>query len=79
MTQKRLSKALVYYNEEYFMPIRFSYDGIKIFIKTITSNWIESAGRERIYHFSVLTNLGAYNLEFHEALKKWYCHPSESA
>ena len=28
MAQKRPSKALVYCNEEYFIPIRFSYDGI---------------------------------------------------
>ncbi len=78
LSYKRLSKALVYFNNEYFIPIRFSYDGIKIIIRTITSFWVESAGKERIYHYSVVTELGVYNLEFHEISKKWYCDLQEN-
>ena len=28
-TYKRLTKVLVYFHEDYFVPIKFSYDGIK--------------------------------------------------
>ncbi len=62
-TYKRLTKVLVYFHEDYFVPIKFSYDGIKIIVNAVTSFWV-----------SVMTTLGAYNLEFEEDSKKWYSY-----
>ncbi|MBN2220455.1 MAG: hypothetical protein JW697_09290 [Kosmotogaceae bacterium] len=63
---------LVYFHEDYFVPVRFSYDGIKIIVNAVTSFWVEAVGTQKVYHFSVMTTLGAYNLEFKEDSKKWY-------
>ncbi|RLL85848.1 hypothetical protein Y696_06225 [Mesotoga sp. H07pep.5.4] len=73
-TYKRLTKVLVYFHEDYFVPIKFSYDGIKIIVNAVTSFWVEAVGTQKVYHFSVLTTLGAYNLEFEEDSKKWYSY-----
>jgi hypothetical protein len=73
-TYKRLTKVLVYFHENYFVPIKFSYDGIKIIVNAVTSFWVEAVGTQKVYHFSVLTTLGAYNLEFEEDSKKWYSY-----
>ena len=73
-TYKRLTKVLVYFHENYFVPIKFSYDGIKIIVNAVTSFWVEAVGTQKVYHFSVMTTLGAYNLEFEEDSKKWYSY-----
>jgi len=73
-TYKRLTKVLVYFHEDYFVPIKFSYDGIKIIVNAVTSFWVEAVGTQKVYHFSVMTTLGAYNLEFEEDSKKWYSY-----
>jgi hypothetical protein len=71
---KKLTKVLVYFHGDYFVPVRFSYDGIKIIVNAVTSFWVEAVGTQKVYHFSVMTTLGAYNLEFDEDAKKWYSY-----
>ncbi|AKI97230.1 hypothetical protein IX53_04720 [Kosmotoga pacifica] len=73
LNNKKPVKAIVYFDQKGFYPIRFSYDGIKIYIYTITYLWREDRGNRRIYRFSVISSEGPYVLEYHDDLKKWYC------
>ncbi|OAA31046.1 hypothetical protein AT15_08715 [Kosmotoga arenicorallina S304] len=73
LTEKRQIKTIVYFGESGFYPVRFSYDGIKIYIKSITYLWMEKKGNRCVYYFSVVSSRGSYVLEYHEDLKKWFC------
>ena len=73
LKEKRLIKVVVYFGENGFYPVRFSYDGIKIYINSIAYLWIENKGSRSVYYFSVISSRGSYVLEYHDDLKKWYC------
>lgn len=77
MQHKIQIKVIVYFNDGYFYPIRFSYDGIKIFINTIVANWKEVNGdRGEVYKFAVMTEIGSYVLENNKADNSWFCYKS---
>ena len=75
MYNKTPVKVIVYFNDGYFYPVRFSYDGIKIIINTIVSNWKERNGTSgETYKFSVMTEVGPYLLEYEKRGNRWFCY-----
>lgn len=75
MRQKIPIKVIVYFDDGYFYPVRFSHDGIKIIINTIVANWKEVNGeRGEVFKFAVMTEKGLYVLENKKSDNRWFCY-----